>query len=117
MTSKAKAIEALQRIKSDHNFLRAKEYKRVRPERQKEMIDEFVKDYELLENVIAQPTLDDCIAVVEKMFEKENERLRKIIQSYYSKSWLVTLSKNILAYNIDFQMEILTALRGLKEGK
>ena len=70
-----------------------------------------------LQQIITAPTLDDAIKVVEEMFEKENERLRKITQAFYSKSWLVTLSKNILAYNINFEMEVITALKGLKEGK
>lgn len=105
MTLKEKAIEALQRIKSDHNFLRVKEYRKVRPERQKEMIDEFTKDYELLEKTITQPTLDDAINVVEVKLNKEYTQIDtatgQVERSYYR-------SRSGALY------EVLTALKGLK---
>lgn len=116
MTSKSKAIEALRELcKSSHCV--------------SESLRLSLKPFEVTERkniiyeYINQPTLDDCIAVVEKM--KNSQR----IIDWKSKTVIVenvginneqydtiTEYEAILEYEYIFDL-VITAIKGLKEGK
>ena len=83
MTSKAKAIEVLQRGIQNYCDEIGLNYS-----------DTYGCNIEQLKKELSKPTLDDCIAVVEKIENKD--------KSYF------------YAIALD---DVLTALRGLKEGK
>ena len=90
MTSKEKAIKALQKIESYHAY-----------------DNQFDDELKLVFAELSQPTIDDAIKVLEKKLNKEYTQIDtatgQVERSYYrSRSGALC--------------EVLTALKGLKEG-